>query len=144
MPAREGAGPGPGPSISSGAGKRLRPAAGVTSRWRPIKPPEETGTARARPLVTTDASSTPSASGATPTAPDDSGGVDFTTPPAFRPAANEWLPGGLGRCALVYMDDCLVHSPTLEQNLLNVAEVLEISKATPGPRHLQVGEDNNG
>ena len=23
--------------------------------------------------------------------------------------------GPLGRCALVYMDDCLVHSPTLEQ-----------------------------
>ena len=36
--------------------------------------------------------------------------------------------GPLGRCAfkLVYMDDCLVHSPTLAQHLLNVAEVLEI------------------
>ena len=34
--------------------------------------------------------------------------------------------GPLGRCALVYMDDCLVHSPTLEQHLLDVAEVLEI------------------
>ena len=33
--------------------------------------------------------------------------------------------GPLGRCALVYMDDCLVHSPTLEQHLLDVAEVLE-------------------
>ena len=30
----------------------------------------------------------------------------------------------LGRCALVYLDDCLVHSPTLEQHLLDVAEVL--------------------
>ncbi len=34
--------------------------------------------------------------------------------------------GPLGRCALVYMNDCLVHSPTLEQHLLDVAEVLEI------------------
>ena len=34
--------------------------------------------------------------------------------------------GPLGRCALVYMDDCLVHSPTLEQHLLDVTEVLEI------------------
>jgi hypothetical protein len=34
--------------------------------------------------------------------------------------------GTLGRCALVYMDDCLVHLPTLEQHLLDVAEVLEI------------------
>ena len=36
--------------------------------------------------------------------------------------------GQLGRCALAYMDDCLVHSesPTLEQHLLDVAEVLEI------------------
>ena len=34
--------------------------------------------------------------------------------------------GPLGRCALVYMDDCLVHSPTPEQHLLDVAEVLEI------------------
>jgi hypothetical protein len=34
--------------------------------------------------------------------------------------------GPLGRCALVYMDDCLVHSLMLEQHLLEVAEVLEI------------------
>ena len=34
--------------------------------------------------------------------------------------------GPLGRCALVYMDDCLVHSPTLAQHLLDVEEVLEI------------------
>ena len=34
--------------------------------------------------------------------------------------------GPLGRCALVYMDDCLVHSPTLEQHLLDVEEVLKI------------------
>ena len=34
--------------------------------------------------------------------------------------------GPLGRCALVYMYDCLVHSPTLEQHLLDVEEVLEI------------------
>ncbi len=42
-----------------------------------------------------------------------------------------WVPGAsgpLGWCALVYMDDCLVHSPTLEQRLLDrdVEEVLEI------------------
>jgi hypothetical protein len=44
-------------------------------------------------------------------------------------AVNGGVPGAsglLGRCALVYMDDCLVHSPTLEQHLLDVAEVLEI------------------
>ena len=34
--------------------------------------------------------------------------------------------GPLGRSALVYMDDCLVHSPTRAQHLLDVAEVLEI------------------
>ena len=34
--------------------------------------------------------------------------------------------GPLGRCALVYMDDCLVDSPTLQQHLHDVAEVLEI------------------
>ena len=34
--------------------------------------------------------------------------------------------GPLGRCALVYMDDCWIHSPTLAQHLLDVAEVLEI------------------
>ncbi len=37
------------------------------------------------------------------------------------------VPGALGpldRCALVCMDDCLIHSPMLEQHLLDVAEVL--------------------
>jgi hypothetical protein len=34
--------------------------------------------------------------------------------------------GPLGRCALVYMDVCLVHSATLEQHLFDVADVLEI------------------
>ena len=34
--------------------------------------------------------------------------------------------GPLHRFALRYMDDCLVHSPTLEQHLFDVAEVLEI------------------
>ena len=45
------------------------------------------------------------------------------------PAVSGSMPGAsgpLGRCALVYMDDCLVHSATLEQHLLDVAEVLEI------------------
>ena len=37
-----------------------------------------------------------------------------------------WASGPLGSCALVYMNDCLVHSPTLEQHLLDVGEVLEI------------------
>ena len=40
-----------------------------------------------------------------------------------------WASLPLGRCALVYMDDGLVHSvhsPTLEQHLLDVDEVLEI------------------
>ena len=40
--------------------------------------------------------------------------------------------GPLGRCALVYMDDCLVHSPTLEQQLLDAVKVLEIFRR----RHL--------
>ena len=44
------------------------------------------------PLGTADASSTPSASGATLTAPDGSGGVDSPPQPALRPAANERLP----------------------------------------------------
>ncbi len=35
--------------------------------------------------------------------------------------------GPLGRCALVYMDDCLVHSATLEQHLLDMAKVMESS-----------------
>ncbi len=38
-----------------------------------------------------------------------------------------WAPGAsglLGRCALVHMDDCLVHSLMLEQLILDVAEML--------------------
>ena len=65
-------------------------------------------------------------------------GLDFqrgtaTTPrPPLRPdlpPIHGGVPGAsgpLGRCALVYMDDCLVHSPTLEQHRLDVEEVLEI------------------
>ena len=63
-------------------------------------------------------------------------GLDFPSSPAPTPAIattaapiHGGVPGAsgpLGRCALVYMDDCLVHSPTLEQHLLDVAEVLEI------------------
>jgi hypothetical protein len=34
--------------------------------------------------------------------------------------------GPLGRCTLVYMDYCLVHSPMIEQHLLDVVDVLEI------------------
>ena len=65
-------------------------------------------------------------------------GLDFqggtaTTPrpplcPDLQPIHGA-VPGAsepLGRCALVYMDDCLVHSLMLEQHLLDVAEVLEI------------------
>ena len=40
--------------------------------------------------------------------------------------------GQLGRCALVYMDDSLVHSPILEQYLLDVVEVLESFRRRPG------------
>ncbi len=73
-------------------------------------------------------------------------GLDFPGDQAAGPAGPaavpaRWLPrpglppihggvpgasGPLGRCALVYMDDCLVHSPTLEQHLLDVAEVIKI------------------
>jgi hypothetical protein len=45
------------------------------------------------------------------------------------PAVRGCIPGASGplsRCVLVYMDDCLVHLLTLEQHLLDVAEVLEI------------------
>ena len=42
------------------------------------------------------------------------------------PPVHGGVPGASGPDALVYMDDCLVHSPTLEQHLLDVAEVLEI------------------
>ena len=37
-----------------------------------------------------------------------------------------WASGTFGKCVLVYMNDCLVHLPMLEQLLLYVAEVLEI------------------
>ena len=65
-------------------------------------------------------------------------GLDFqvgtaTTPrPPFCPdlqPINGGVPGAsgpLGRCDWVHMDDCLVHSPTLEQHLLDVAEEIEI------------------
>ena len=74
-------------------------------------------------------------------------GLDFTgdsvgpglATSATRPAVNlppihggvPWASGPLGRCALVYMDDCLVHSPTLEQHLLDVEEELEIFQVSP-------------
>ena len=49
-----------------------------------------------------------------------------TNPP--RPdRAHGGVPGSSGPLGrLLYMDDCLVHSPTMEQRLLHVAEVLEI------------------
>ena len=56
-------------------------------------------------------------------------GPDSTGPRAGPIPIHGGVPGAagpLGRCALVYMDDCLVHSPTLAQHLLDVAEVLEI------------------
>ncbi len=34
--------------------------------------------------------------------------------------------GPLDRCELVYMDKCLIHSSTLEQDMLDVAELMEI------------------
>mmetsp|Transcript_56278 Transcript_56278/g.117623 ORF Transcript_56278/g.117623 Transcript_56278/m.117623 type:complete len:170 (-) Transcript_56278:690-1199(-) len=43
-----------------------------------------------------------------------------------EPAVRGGVSGPLGRCTLVYMDDCLVHSPTLAKHLLDVAEVLQI------------------
>ena len=62
-------------------------------------------------------------------------GIDFQWGPTTTPVTAEAsvptpIHGGVsgasgpGRCALVYMDDCLLHSPTLEQHLL--ADVLEI------------------
>ena len=71
--------------------------------------------------------------------PEPHSGLDFERGPAAGPTSPAPCPGlppihggvpgasgPLGPCALVYMDDCLVHSPTLEQHLLYVAEVLEI------------------
>ena len=87
----EGAGPGPAsiqppcppPTWGGEGGGRLRSAAGVISRWRPPKPPDAAGPARAGP----------SASGATSTAPDERGGVESPpqSPPPRR-SASEWLP----------------------------------------------------
>ena len=60
------------------------------------------------------------------------GGTATTPRPPLRPdlpLIHGGVPGAsgpLGRCALVYMDNCLVHSPALEQHLLDVEEVLEI------------------
>ena len=56
-------------------------------------------------------------------------GPAHAAPRQGLPPIHGGVPGAsdpLGRCALVYMDDRLVHSPTLEQHLLDVAEVLEI------------------
>jgi hypothetical protein len=52
-----------------------------------------------------------------------------TGPAGGLPTIHAGVPGAsgpLGRCALCYLNDCLVHSPTLEQHLLDVEEVLEI------------------
>ena len=51
-----------------------------------------------------------------------------TRTPVNLPPIHCCVPGAgpLGQCALVYMDDWLVHSLTLEQHLLDVEEVLEI------------------
>ena len=54
-----------------------------------------------------------------------------TRPPAKLSPIHGSVPGASeppsqGRCALVYRDDCLVHSLTLEQHLLDVEAVLEI------------------
>ena len=47
-------------------------------------------------------------------------------PPIHEGVSVALGPLGWSRCSLVYTDDCLLHSPTLEQHLLDVAEVLEI------------------
>ena len=62
-------------------------------------------------------------------------GLDFKGGPAAGPAQRPSLPhihGGvlgasfpLGQWAIVYMDGCLMQSPTLEQHLLDIAEVLK-------------------
>ena len=47
--------------------------------------------------------------------------------PAAGPSRRLWIPGAagpLGRCAVVYMDDILVHSASREQHLKDVEEVL--------------------
>jgi hypothetical protein len=76
------------------------------------------------PGTTAAAAVTPrSAAGAGPGAAPTHSGLCRTPPRASVP---------LGRCALVYMHDCLVHSPTLEQHLLDVEEVLEVFRRRGG------------
>ena len=59
-------------------------------------------------------------------------GLANAAPRQSLPRIHSGVPGAsgpLGRCALVYMDDCLMHLPTLEQHLLD--DMLEIC-AAPG------------
>ena len=90
----DGAGPGPAPTPpprphpqpqgrgGEGGGGGLWSAAGVTSRWRPPKPPD------AAPPAQTGTS----LPGATTRAPDTEGAAIPPPPPPFLPTADEWLP----------------------------------------------------
>ena len=63
--------------------------AGVSSLWYPPKSPQETGTTQAGPLGTADVSSTPSESGATSKASDDSGGFGFSPTAGFSTSGEQ-------------------------------------------------------
>ena len=69
-----------------------RAVARVKSRWRPALPHEGTGHSGADAGKTQDRTSSPSASGATLTAPDERGEAKSPPQPALRPATAEWLP----------------------------------------------------
>ena len=71
--------------FGAGEGRRLRAAAGVQSRWRPALPPEDARSSRADVGKRRDRISSPSASGATSTAPDEREGEE---PPTTGPAGD--------------------------------------------------------
>ena len=116
--------PGAGPATTAGPTQTTAAAAVVTSRSAAAADP---GTGPAATPTTAAAAVVPSGSAA---AADPRAGPAAAAGPSPATARlHGGVPGAsgpLGRCALVYMDDCLVHSPTLEQHLLDVEEVLEI------------------
>ena len=56
-----------------------------------------------------------------------------TPGPPFHPRRVSGASDPLGRCTLLYMDDCLVHPPTLALYLLHAAEGLEIFRRQQPP-----------
>ena len=80
------------PPFRAGGGRRLRAAAGMQSRWGPALSPEGEGPSRADVGTRQDRISSPSASGATSTGPDEREGVKSPPQPALRATTTVWLP----------------------------------------------------